>query len=57
VAAAELIAERGLYGLGDVGSTLINEAMRLERERHLAAAPYELSPERRGYATATSPRP
>ena len=37
VAAAQLIAERGLEGLGDAVSMLINEAMRLERERHLAA--------------------
>ena len=50
VAAAELIAERGLDGLGDAVSMLINEAMRLERERHLAVAPYERSPQRQGYA-------
>ena len=48
VAAAQLIAERGLEGLGDAVSMLINEAMRLERERHLAAAPYERSPQRTG---------
>lgn len=50
VAAAELIAERGLEGLGDAVSMLINEAMRLERERHLAVAPYERSSHRQGYA-------
>jgi transposase-like protein len=35
---------------------LINEAMRLERERHLAAAPYERSPQRTGYANGYKPK-
>jgi len=56
VAAAPLIAERGLEGLGDAVSMLINEAMRLERERHLAVAPFERSPERRGYANGYKPK-
>ena len=56
VAAAELIAERGLEGLGDAVSILINEAMRLERERHLAVAPYERSPQRQGYANGYKPK-
>lgn len=53
VAAAELIAERGLKGLGDAVSMLINEAMRLERER---LAPYECSPQRTGYANGYKPK-
>lgn len=56
VAAAELIAERGLEGLGDAVSMLINEAMRLERERHLGVAPYERSPQRTGYANGYKPK-
>ena len=48
--AVELIAERGLEGLSDALSLLINEAMRLERDRHLRAAPYERSSDRQGYA-------
>lgn len=56
VAAAELIAERGLDGLGDAVSMLINEAMRLERERHLGLAPYERSPQRAGYANGYKPK-
>ena len=56
MAAAELIAERGLDGLGDAVSMLINEAMRLERERHLAAAPYERSPPRQGNANGYKPK-
>lgn len=56
VSAAELIAERGLEGLGDAVSLLINEAMRLERERHLGVSPFERSPERRGYANGFKPK-
>jgi len=54
--AAQLIAERGLEGLGDAVSLLINEAMRLERERHLGVSPFERSPERRGYANGYKPK-
>lgn len=54
--AVELITEHGLDGLGDAVSTLINEAMRLERERHLAAAPYERTVQRRGYANGYKPK-
>src|SRR5699024_9991506 len=54
--AVELIAERGLDGLGDAVSMLINEAMRLERERHLAATPYERTVQRRGYANGYKPK-
>lgn len=56
VSAAELIAERGLEGLGDAVSLLINEAMRLERERHLGVSPFERSPQRRGYANGYKPK-
>ena len=56
MAAAELIAERGLEGLGDAVSMLINEAMRLERERHLGVSAFERSPERRGYANGYKPK-
>lgn len=56
VAAAQLIAERGLDGLGEAVSMLINEAMRLERERHLRLAPYERSAQRTGYANGFKPK-
>lgn len=56
VAAAELIAERGLEGLSEAVSMLINEAMRLERERHLGVSAFERSPERRGYANGYKPK-
>jgi transposase-like protein len=54
--AAQLIAERGLEGLGDAVSLLINEAMRLERELHLGVSPFERSPARRGYANGYKPK-
>jgi len=43
------IAE-GLDALQEMIRILINEAMRLEREQHLGAGPYERTTERRGHA-------
>ena len=54
--AVELIAECGLEGLSDALSLLINEAMRLERERHIRASPYERTGERQGYANGYKPK-
>ena len=54
--AVELIAERGLDGLPDALSVLINEAMRVERERHEGAGRYERSDARRGYANGYKTR-
>lgn len=56
LSAVELIAERGMEGLPDALAALINEAMRLERERHLGAGPYERNEERRGYANGYKPK-
>jgi hypothetical protein len=39
----ELLIEQGLDGTAEAISILLNEAMRLERERHLGAGPWELS--------------
>jgi transposase-like protein len=50
LSAVELVAARGLEGLPDALAALINEAMRLERERHLGAGAYERRPTRCGYA-------
>lgn len=52
----ELIAEQGLDGLGEAVKILINEAMQVERNRHLQAEPYERSDERRGYANGYKPK-
>lgn len=54
--AVELIAEKGFAGLPEALTALINEAMRLERERHLGVGPYERGPERRGHANGYKPK-
>jgi putative transposase len=56
LSAVELIAERGLEGLPEALTTLINTAMQLERERHLGADAYERNEERRGYANGYKPK-
>jgi hypothetical protein len=56
LSAVELIAERGMEGLPDALAALINEAMRLERERHLGAGSYERNEARRGYANGYKPK-
>lgn len=52
----ELIAERGLEGLPEALTMLIDTAMRLERERHLGVESYERSEQRRGYANGYKPK-
>ena len=56
LSAVELIAERGMEGLPDALAALINEAMRIERERHLRAGSYERNQVRRGYANGYKPK-
>lgn len=46
----ELISEQGFEGMAEAAVTLMNEAMKLERTRHLNAEPYERSDKREGYA-------
>ena len=48
--AIELIAENGFDGMAEAVSLLVNEAMHVERNRHLQAKPYERTDERQGYA-------
>lgn len=52
----EQIAADGLEALPEMIRILVNEAMRLEREKHLGAGPYERSPLRRGYANGYKPK-
>ena len=52
----EQIAAEGLDALPELIRILINEAMRLERDQHLGAKPYERSPERKGYANGYKPK-
>lgn len=49
-AIVELLTEQGLEGMGEAVKILINEAMIIERNRHLQADPYERTSERQGYA-------
>ena len=50
------IAEQGLDILPELIRTLINEAMRIERQRFLGVGPYERSPQRRGHANGYKPK-
>lgn len=46
----ELLAHDGFDNLGEAIRRIINEAMLLERQRHLGVGPYERSEHRRGHA-------
>lgn len=46
----EILFDKGMNGLNTAISILINEAMQIERSRHLKAEPYERSNERQDYA-------
>ena len=46
----EKVVEEGFEGLARAISLLINEAMKIERQRFLCASPYERTERRRGYA-------
>lgn len=48
--ALELLQTNGIDALAEAVTLLMNSAMVAERSRFLGAAPYEHSPERRGYA-------
>jgi putative transposase len=52
----ELLADQGLDALPELIRVIINAAMQAERQRHLNAAPYERTPERRGYANGYKPK-
>lgn len=52
----EQIAEQGFEYLPELIRILVNTAMQVERQKHLGAAAYERSPERRGYANGYKPK-
>jgi putative transposase len=52
----ESIAEQGLDVIPSLIQTLVNTAMRLERQRYLNADPYERSNQRRGHANGYKPK-
>lgn len=54
--AVELISEQGFSGLGEALQILINEAMKLERNRYLNAKPYERTEQRQDYANGYKPK-
>lgn len=54
--AVKLLASEGLEGLQSAIELLVNEAMLLERERHLGASAYERSTERSDYANGFKPK-
>ena len=52
----ELISSQGFDGLKEAVTMLINEAMQIERSKHLQADPYERSKARQGYANGFKPK-
>jgi transposase-like protein len=52
----ELVATEGTTAMADAFATLLDIAMKLEREEVLGAKPYERSEERRGYANGFKPK-
>lgn len=55
-ALAEVLSERGIEGLGSAVEILINEAMRIERDRHINAKAYERTDLRNGYSNEFKPK-
>lgn len=53
---AQIISEQGMDGIGSAIQILINQAMLIERNRHLNASPYERNDERTGYANGFKPK-
>ena len=52
----EQLASEGLDGLPEMIRVLVNQAMQLERQKHINAAPFERHPERRGRANGYKPK-
>lgn len=52
----EQLCDEGFDGITGAVITLLNEAMKLDRNRHLQANPYERNEERQGYANGYKPK-
>lgn len=52
----KLVSEQGFEGLGEAVQLLFNEAMKIERSKHLNAEPYERTAERNDYANGFKPK-
>lgn len=55
-AAMEMLNENGFEAYAQVLRILLNEAMKIEREQTLNAAPYQWTEARRGYANGYKPK-
>jgi putative transposase len=54
--AVQLLAEHGFEGMANAIEILFNEAMKLQRQVYLGAAPYERTHERRSHANGFKPK-
>ena len=54
--AVQLLAEHGFDGMANAIEILFNEAMKLQRQVYLGAAPYERTQERRSHANGFKPK-
>jgi len=52
----EQVQEQGLEVLPELIRIVLNAAMQAERSKHFQAAPYQQTPERRGYAHGFKPK-
>jgi putative transposase len=52
----EQLTEEGLESLPEMIRLLVNQAMQIERDKHLNARPYERNDERNGYANGYKPK-
>lgn len=52
----ELVLSKGLKGLPEILTQILNKAMELERQRYLQAKPYERTEERKSYANGYKPK-
>ena len=52
----EQLCDEGFDGITGAVITLLNEAMKLDRSRHLQASPYERSEDRQGYSNGYKPK-
>lgn len=52
----ELLVAEGFEGMAEAMSIMLNEAMRLDRSRHLGAGPWERVEARQGYANGYKPK-
>ena len=53
----EDLSQQGLEGAAELIRIVLNEAMRAEREKYLAAGNYERTDERKGYTNGYKPKP